>query len=234
MGCFMVRNDPQLEEGRAPQHFQWLDALRGAGSFLSGLAFPLGGWWIGHLEALRSEARQQNGYVVVLPGVEGKSSMNLHLALGLVEGGVSQAVEIHDWTTGLWPLFAYHLRHERRARRRAAWIAAKIMEYQDRFSGRPTFLVGHSGGGGVTVLALECLPPGRRVTAALLLGPALSRHYDLTTALARTEAGIWNFHSPLDLVYLTAGTFVFGTIDGRHDVSAGAWGFSSTALRWAS
>ncbi len=200
-------------------------AFQGASSLLAGLAFPLGGWWIGHLGAVRTEQRLQHGCIFVLPGVEGKSSLPLQIARGLVEGGVASAIEIHDWTTGFWPLFAYHLRYERRARSQAVGIATRIMEYQERFPGRPTFLVGHSGGGGVAVLVLESLPTDCRVTAAMLLGPALSRRYDLTEALSRTEAGLWNFYSPLDLIFLTAGTFVFGTIDGRHDVSAGTGAF---------
>jgi pimeloyl-ACP methyl ester carboxylesterase len=207
----------------------WWRAFRAAQSWLTGLAWPLGGWWFGSLSELRTEPRLRNGAVIVLPGVEGKSSLNRDLALGLAEGGVGWAVEVHDWTTGLWPLFAYHLRCLRRSRRRAARIAAQVVAYQDRFPGRPTFLVGHSGGGALAVLVLECLPPSRQVTAALLLGPALSRRYDLSVALARTERGLWNFYSPLDLVFLTAGTFVFGTLDGRHAVSAGAWGFARPA-----
>jgi hypothetical protein len=200
--------------------------LRRWGSWLAGLSFPLGGWWIRDRPDLRSEPRRERGCVWVLPGVEGKSTLPLHIVLGLVDAGLEHALEIHDWTTGVWPLFLYHLRNERRSRRRARRLADRIVEYQDRYPDRPTFLVGHSGGAALTVFTLECLPRKRRVTAAFLLGAAMSRHHDLSTALNRSEYGIWNFYSPLDLIFLTAGTFIFGTADSRHDVSAGAWGFS--------
>jgi hypothetical protein len=74
-------------------------------------------------------------------------------------------------------------------------------------------------------MALESLSSDTPVTAAVLLGPALSRHYDLTEALRKTTCGIWNFYSPLDLIFLTMGTVLLGTADGRHAVAAGAWGF---------
>lgn len=205
------------------------EALRGPLSLLAGLTFPLGGWWYGRLSRLRGAARWDRGYVLILPGVEGKGPLNRALACGLADGGLPYAIDVCDWTTGAWPLFAYHLRHQARADRKARRLARRLTAYQDAYPGRPTFLVGHSGGAALAVRALECLPPGRRVTAAVLLGPALSRGYDLSRALARTKAGIWNCYSPFDLLFLTAGTLLFGTLDGRHGVSAGAWGFAG---RW--
>src|SRR5262249_4382434 len=146
-------------------------------------------------------------------------------ARGLAEGGLAVSIEIHDWTTGYWPLFAYHLRNARRTARQAVHLADKLLSYQDAYPGRPTFLVGHSGGGALAIKILECLPPGRTVTAAHLLAPAISRRYDLSQALTHVETGIWNFYSPLDFVLLTIGTSLVGTADGKHDVGAGAWGF---------
>jgi hypothetical protein len=201
-------------------------ALIGLVSLLASYAYLLGGWWYGKLRRLRSRRRLCRGLVVILPGIEGKSSLTFNIALGLVEGGVECAIEIHDWTTGIWPLCLLHLWHTPRARRQAEIIAARIIDYQDRHPGRPTFLIGHSGGGGVAALVLECLPPQRHITAAILLAPALARHYDLSQALRHTERGLWNFHSPLDLFFLTAGTFLLGNLTGDFDVSAGAWGFS--------
>jgi len=195
---------------------------------LSGLAFPLGGRWIGQLKCLRNEERLEQGYVLVLPGIEGKSTLNFNISLGLIDGGIPSAIEIHDWTTGFWPFCIYPPRSSR-ARREAKIIAQKILDYQSDYPNRPTFLVGHSGGAGVVVHVLESLPQDRKVTGAVLLGPAISRSYDLSQALGRTECGIWNFYSPLDLLFLTGCTLLFGTADGRHAVAAGAWGFCTPA-----
>jgi hypothetical protein len=78
----------------------------------------------------------------------------------------------------------------------------------------------------MAVLTLEALPPTREISAAVLLAPALSPTYDLSRALRRTSAGIWNFYSPYDVGFLQAGTTFFGNIDGEHSSSAGAVAFT--------
>ena len=150
--------------------------------------------------------RLDQGFTVVLPGIEGKSVFNSNIAQGLIHGGVKSAVEVHDWTTGHLPLFLVHLRHIERNRDEARKLAQIIVEYQDRYPDRPVYLVGHSGGGGMALLTLEALPPDRKVTGVILLAVAVSRTFDLREALSKTERGIWNFYSPGDLVFLVAGT----------------------------
>ena len=146
---------------------------------------------------------------------------------GILDAGDCAAVRMVDWTTGFWPFFCFHLRARQRNRRKAQMIAQMVTDYQDTYPGRPVYLVGHSGGAALTVWALEALPEGRSITAGVLLGPALSPTYPLAPALQRTERGIWNFFSPLDLIFLTVGTVIFGTFDGRHGVSAGWCGFTA-------
>jgi pimeloyl-ACP methyl ester carboxylesterase len=201
-------------------------AWRGLHSLAAGLAFPLGGWWLSGLRSLRDPARLAHGLTVVLPGVEGWGPLNWSIARGLDDAGLPGAIIVHDWTTGFWPLFPFHLRARRRNHRRAAELARLILDYQDRYPGRPVHLVGHSGGGAVAVWAMEALPPGHSVSTAVLLGPALSPSYRLGPALRRVKRAMWSFWSPLDLVFLAAGTFLFGTADGRHTASAGLRGFS--------
>jgi pimeloyl-ACP methyl ester carboxylesterase len=112
-----------------------------------------------------------------------------------------------------------------RNQRQARDVAAQIVEYQNRYPGRPVTLIGHSGGAAMAVLTLEALPPDRSVTQTVLLAAAISPDHDLSTALARTEREIINFHSWGDAGYLIAGTIALGTIDRRHSISAGASGF---------
>ncbi len=201
-------------------------AWRGVSSAVAGLAFPLGGWWLGRSGRRADPARLDRGLAIVLPGIEGWGPLNWSIARGLADGRFPGAVLVHDWTTGLWPLFLYHLRAHHRGRRRAAAVAEMVADYRTRYPGRPVHLVGHSGGAAVAVWALEALPPGATATAAVLLAPALSPGYDLTPALRRVTRGVWNFWSPLDLLYLAAGTLLAGTADGRHTVAAGCRGFS--------
>jgi hypothetical protein len=63
------------------------------------------------------------------------------------------------------------------------------------------------------------------VTGAILLQPAISPGYDLSTALAHSERGIWNFRSILDVILDGIGTSLAGTSDGRHFPAAGMLGF---------
>jgi pimeloyl-ACP methyl ester carboxylesterase len=174
-------------------------------------------------------SRLERGYVVILPGIEGTSYLNADIAKGLIDGGWPGAVEVYDWTAGTVLLFPVNLRALDRNKHEAERIARKITEYQGRHPGRPVYIIGHSGGGGVAVLALEALPPERQITSAILLAPAISPDYNLCRALRRTSQGIWNFYSHYDIGFLQAGTTVMGTIDGRHTSAAGAVGFEMPA-----
>lgn len=173
----------------------------------------------------RSADRYQRGVVYILPGIEGRSPWNRNIALGLDEGGVTSAIEVYDWTVGFPGGEVVNLANLERNRRQARWLANKIVAYRKRYPGRPVHLIGHSGGGGIAVLTLEALPPGRQIDMTILLAPALSPDYDLSVALRRTRVGVCNFYSRHDVGFLKVGTVLFGQIDRGHGFSAGAVGF---------
>lgn len=202
-----------------------LECWRGLSSLAGMAAAPLGRLACGTLDNLDTPERREHGLVLVLPGIESESTVNHSLALGLADGGVRQAIELFDWTTGCSALFLWHLRGGRRHRAQAKRLAEKICAYQDEYPGRGVYLVGHSGGGAMSLLALDALPEGRTVRGTMLLAAAVSPRFDLRTALRRSERGVWNFSSPLDLFFLAAATLLLGTLDGRHVVAAGATGF---------
>jgi pimeloyl-ACP methyl ester carboxylesterase len=168
--------------------------------------------------------RVRQGYTIILPGIEGASYLNANIAKGLVNGGVPSSIEVYDWTASAF-LFPVNLRNYARNQREARKVARKIMTYQDANPGKPVHLIGHSGGGGIAVMALEALPANRTVTSAILLAPAVAPTYDLRRSMRRTQYGIWNYHSPYDMGFLGAGTTIMGTIEGRHTRAAGAVGF---------
>jgi pimeloyl-ACP methyl ester carboxylesterase len=172
-----------------------------------------------------SPKRMRQGLVLVLPGIEGRSLLNRHIAAGLNDGGVKSAIEIYDWTTGIPGNVLWNLIDLERNREEAWRLARKIIRYQQRWPGRPVILVGHSGGGGVAVLAMEYLTEEHKIDLAILLAPALSSDYDLTKAMRSSRHGIMNFYSEKDVGLLKVGTTIFGPIDREFGVSAGAAGF---------
>jgi len=198
---------------------------RGCLSIVGVLFHPLGRFCGPLLSDLGTPERLERGLVLVLPGIEGRSFLNHSIARGLADGGVDVAIEIFDWTTGIILRFLYHLRGWRRNIRQAERLVQRIVEYQKSHPGRPVYLIGHSGGGALSVLALERLPPHASVTGAVLLNAALSPHYNLSAALAHAEHGIWNFRSIFDVFFVGIGTAVAGTVDGKYTPSAGMVGF---------
>jgi pimeloyl-ACP methyl ester carboxylesterase len=168
--------------------------------------------------------RLERGYVIVLPGIEGHSFLNRGIVRGLVDGGVPYAIENYNWTGGLLAFFA-NLRSTRRHRRQAELLREKILGYQDRFPGRPVYLIGHSGGAALSLLTLAGLPLERKVSGAVLLSAAISARYDCGHAIARTTRGIWNVSSWGDFPTLGVATTVIGGVDGWHMPCAGLCGF---------
>ncbi|MBC8354653.1 MAG: hypothetical protein H8E66_21865 [Planctomycetes bacterium] len=186
---------------------------------------PLGSWWCRRIEHLQTAERHERGLVLILPGVEGYGSVNLSIARGLEDGRFPGAVEIVDWTTGWFALSLYHLRSRAIHDRGAVAIAERLQTYWAEYPDRPTFLIGHSGGGAVLLKALEALPITSQLTSAILLHVAVSPKYNFTNALARVERSMWNYHSSYDLFQLGIGTLIFGTADRRHCLAAGNRGF---------
>jgi pimeloyl-ACP methyl ester carboxylesterase len=172
--------------------------------------------------------RLECGYTVVLHGIIGNKAFEPSIIEGLTKADVPSAIEMYDWTNGS-PNLIYNLRGLEHNRREAKRLAEKIIAYQDQYPGRPVYLIGYSGGAGLAVMALEELPPNRKITGAVLLAPALSPDYDLRLALSRTESGIHNFYSPYDVPIMMVLSTAFGTMEGRHTIGAGGVGFKTPA-----
>lgn len=176
---------------------------------------------------LGTSDRLARGLVVVLPGIEGRSAFNVSICRGLDDGGVDCAIEIFDWNAPTPFLPLANLAALDRNREQAAKLAKRVIAYQGDYPGRPVHLVGHSGGAGIAVFAMERLTPAQAVSGAVLLAPALSPEYNLAKALQRSDHGIFSFYSKRDVLLLGLGTTIAGTMDRNSGPSAGAVAFEA-------
>lgn len=175
---------------------------------------------------LDSPTRREHGIVIVLSGIEGEGLINHNILLGLEDGGLPYALHLYPWTLRI-PLLAtlYNLRCLKRNIRQAESLAQFIVDYCAQYPGRPVHLIGHSGGGAMSILALERLPQDVEVDSAILCAPALSPYYNISAALRHVKTHIYNIRSTYDWFHLRLATSVLGTVDGRYCVSSGAIGF---------
>ncbi len=178
------------------------------------------------LNDVNTPERMAQGYVIVLPGIEGHSYFNRSVVRGLLQAELPYGIEVFDWTTGYRGLGLYHLKSRRLHQLAIASLTTKIVDYRNQHPVAPVYVIGHSGGGALSMVLLAQLPAQVSVTGAILLGPALSPWYDVVPALSRTTQGAWNFSSWGDAFFLGVGTTVAGTLDGWHVPAAGMIGFS--------
>lgn len=183
------------------------------------------GFLVGCLDPAQVEREQKNrGMIVMLPGVEGTTISMVGLVSGLRDAGEDRAIDIVRWGVAPFGTFK-NLCDLPRNRRQAKKIADKIVAYQKANPQRPVTLIGYSGGGGIAVLTAQALPAGTLLDRIILIAPALSQDYDLTSALAHARRGIVHFYSQSDWAQLGIGTSQFGTIDRKYMESAGRRGF---------
>ena len=177
-------------------------------------------------ETYVTRERLRAGLVVSLDGVGGYNWGPRWLRSGLDSAGVGAAIVIYDWSKGPGSLFVGDLVDETRNRDTAENLARLLDAYVAAMPDRPVAVVGHSGGAAVAVWALEALPEGCCIDRVLLLAPALTPTYDLSAALRHVRTRMYVMYSKADVGLMGAGTAIFGTMDGRHSVSAGLVGFT--------
>lgn len=195
--------------------------------FMLLLSLPLGAGCFRSANArYETVDRENHGLIIILPGIEGVSPLNKDIRSGLVAAGLYRSMPIYSWGNPL-PVAGMLLNQmdfigNHRAGKR---IANKIVKYQDKYPGRPVYIIGHSGGGGVAVFAAENMPEDHKIDGLILLSASISSSYDLTKALEHTRNGILNIYSKGDVGFLVVGTTLAGNVDGTRGPAAGALGF---------
>jgi len=137
--------------------------------------------------------------------------------------GFSHAVEVCPWGHGFGRWLA-DLTDVTNRDAKARSIAEIIKGFKTAWPDEPVYVVAKSAGSGVVVKALELLDQDT-VERVILLAPALSPRYDLSSALHAVRHEMVVFWSPLDVFILGLGTLVFGTIDRVNTAGAGLVGF---------
>jgi len=177
-----------------------------------------------------SELRANKGMVIILPGIEGESLANHNIRQGLADGGIPYALAIYRWGFPVPGIGMMVNQTNADANRKAGReLAQAIVKYQRLRPGRPVFLIGHSGGGGIAIFALETLagiPGAQPIEGAFLLHASISASHPLGRALRMTRRGIANAYNPEDTAMLSTGTGMFGNVDGGHGPTAGLHGFT--------
>lgn len=133
----------------------------------------------------------------------------------------SVRVEEFDWSHGKGRMLADHVDYcniLEQGRRLACAAQAQKRAMPDV----PVYLIAHSAGSAVVLVAAESVPPGV-VDRVVLLAPAVSSTYDLCPALSHTR--IDAFISRSDWWILGVNTRLFGTTDRRWSTTSGRVGF---------
>ena len=168
-----------------------------------------------------------NDYLLHLPGIAGTKSIDRAVDRGLAEGGFNGTQEIYDWTgdhPGVAALLAWQ-----ENQRQAKLISQMILQQRTAVPNQKYFILGHSGGTGLAIWALEDLPDNITVDTVVLMSPAVSPNYDLTRALKHITGHMYVFSSLEDVFVLSIGTKLLGTIDGVKTDAAGRVGFHQPA-----
>ena len=153
-------------------------------------------------------------------GAGGFGGTSAALRQNLGEGSAVR-VEEFDWSHGKWRMLSDHLDHGNivvQGRR----LACEAEAQKKAQPGVPIYLVGHSAGSAVVLVAAESVPAGV-VDRVVLLAPSVSSSYDLRPALS--HACVDAFISKSDWWILGVNMRLFGTTDGRWTTTSGRVGF---------
>jgi pimeloyl-ACP methyl ester carboxylesterase len=165
----------------------------------------------------------ETGVVLVADGCGGVELCEMAMRQVMGEkGGLCRVVPI-AWSHGFGRWFA-DLSDVPNHQAQSQKVVEAVLDRIEREPSKPVFLVGKSGGTWIVVKALEELPEGS-VEAVVLLAPAISPDYDLSEALRAVNREMVAFWSPLDVVVLGIGTWLFKTTNRVRSFSAGLVGF---------
>lgn len=156
-------------------------------------------------------ACSRRGLVIVLDGAGGFEAASRTMQKTAIECKIPLEVYGFHWTHGYCRIFSDQI-HVSHTRQQAQKLAALLLACRRQAPDRPIYLVGHSAGCGVVLLAAESLQPNT-LERIVLLAPAVSVKHDLRAALRSSCKGIDAFISSHDWFCLGIGIMLAGTTD---------------------
>lgn len=173
--------------------------------------------------AARYTAKPRDGYVLVANGSGDSGTLSNNLISVVENSNLSLEVETFNWSHGRGLSFADHADRENQ-QAQGKKLAAQVLEYSRATGSTKVYLMGHSTGCAVMLIAAENLPPGS-IEKIVLLAPSVPDTYDLRPALLATRGGIDSYHSRKDQYILGLGMMILGTTDPDSRAAAGLHGF---------
>jgi pimeloyl-ACP methyl ester carboxylesterase len=167
------------------------------------------------------------GVVFVVGGVGGMDPVNLWGPLALPHAGVPHELRNFPWTHGKGH-FVRDLQDFRHLQAKGGELAEAVRAVKEADPERPVYLLGHSAGAAISLIAAAQLPPAT-LERIILLASAVSPEYDLRPALRATRGEIVCFNSTCDFLFLSWGTSQLGTADRAYGPAAGFAGFRPPA-----
>lgn len=164
-------------------------------------------------EQEKSSPCPAQGLVFVLDGAGGFGVASRIITGTIAAEKLPLEARTFSWTHGYCRVFAdeMHASHSRRQGRR---LAELILCSRQEAPERPIYLIAHSAGCGVALVAAEVLPPDT-LERIVLLAPAVSSKHDLRAALRSSCQGVDVFISSHDWCCLGIATSLMGTADHR-------------------
>jgi hypothetical protein len=151
------------------------------------------------------------GIVFVLDGAGGFEAASRTIRKTVAEAKIPLEVHGVHWTHGYCRILSDQV-HSTHVQREGRKLAELVLSCRRLDPDRPIYLVGHSAGCGVVLIAAETLPPNT-VQRIILLAPAVSSKRDLRGALRSSCQGIDVFISNHDWCCLGLGVLLAGTTD---------------------
>lgn len=161
----------------------------------------------------RESCCPRRGVVFILDGAGG-----FEVASGTISDTIALAnlpleTRTYYWTHGYCRVFSDHM-HRTHQLRAGQMLADLVLRCRRESPDQAIYLVAHSAGCAVVLLAADQLPPNT-LERIVLLAPAVSAKRDLRRALMSSRKGIDVFVSSHDWCCLGIGILLLGTTD-RH------------------